>query len=177
MRGLLGHSISQAGFGRITPACAGTTHATHNYRVRPGDHPRVCGDYTWKAALRACAWGSPPRVRGLPYRRIWPRWGTRITPACAGTTPYVPLRASLPWDHPRVCGDYVGRPPLPVNRLGSPPRVLGLHEGNQRLPRALGITPACAGTTRAEQRAKPAWRDHPRVCGDYQRSGASFSPS
>ena len=49
-----------------------------------GDHPRVCGEKLYVAALSLWCKGSPPRVRGkviLPFTNVP---GNRITPACAG---------------------------------------------------------------------------------------------
>ena len=49
---------------RITPACAGNSAAAPWRQKSPGDHPRVCGEQSIKAASEASMEGSPPRVRG-----------------------------------------------------------------------------------------------------------------
>ena len=75
-------------------------------------------------------------------------------------------------DHPRVCGEkHPGGSSIPKNS-GSPPRVRGkvhnlafdaLHDG---------ITPACAGKRRREERTCCCGWDHPRVCGEKWCSDA-----
>ena len=53
------------------------------------------------------------------------------------------------WDHPRMCGEHLGR----------------LGTGTKRD----GIIPACAGSTRAARDIKTLGRDHPRMCGEHRR--------
>ena len=117
--------------------------------------------------------GSPPRVRE-PHRRWQPRDAEgRITPACAGTTA-VKVRPEVAFeDHPRVCGNHYKARYADLRKAGSPPRVR-----EPRIPISisilhLGITPACAGTTRWDRDGTMATRDHPRVCGNH----SSFSSS
>ena len=99
-----------------------------------------------------------------------------ITPACAGNTESSTSLPALPWDHPRVCGEYsmIG---IPLWReLGSPPRVRGIHARQNLNFGNVGITPACAGNTTSNRRVHPLDRDHPRVCGEYSfPSRFSFS--
>ena len=73
-------------FSRITPACAGKTMATLQFRRIIQDHPRVCGKNDLTKVIEAAMTGSPPRVREKP--RFFAYIGTyhRITPACAGKT-------------------------------------------------------------------------------------------
>ena len=72
----------------ITPACAGKRKTKITATFARWDHPRVCGEkyfptytYTWQT-------GSPPRVRGKEHRRHPLSCKTRITPACAGKSPW-----------------------------------------------------------------------------------------
>ena len=73
---------------RITPACAGKTRDSDNQQDRAEDHPRVCGENSKYLVALIRAQGSPPRVRGkritIENRGI----RKRITPACAGKTPF-----------------------------------------------------------------------------------------
>ena len=48
---------------------------------------------------------------------------------------------------------------------GSPPRVREKLKMDHKELVFLGITPACAGKTRTDERALRDLRDHPRVCG------------
>ena len=71
---------------RITPAGAGKTDF---YKIRQKtfkDHPRRCGENTLRAALYEFPPGSPPQVRGKPFRNDNFRCNLRITPAGAGKT-------------------------------------------------------------------------------------------
>ena len=111
-------------------------------------------------------WGSPPRVRGKPYRRCSRVDEARITPACAGKTGEGVRHRPGQEDHPRVCGENLHRSRHGCARGGSPPRVRG------KLPFLLQglygarITPACAGKTTGCATRSSRWRDHPRVCGE-----------
>ena len=49
--------------------------------------------------------------------------------------------------------------------VGSPPRVREKHLLSILIALCFGITPACAGKTRAESLGLKVTRDHPRVCG------------
>ena len=71
---------------RITPACAGTTHAFYFYGQEYWDHPRLCGDHNFHEIDAFVVTGSPPPVRGPPKPALQRLFGLRITPACAGTT-------------------------------------------------------------------------------------------
>ncbi len=73
---------------RITPACAGrTVLGGVSPQVRK-DHPRVRGENFSVAVACKEEMGSPPRARGEPYHRLIRQWHARITPACAGRTPF-----------------------------------------------------------------------------------------
>ena len=130
---------------RITPACAGKSESVRITIDGYKDHPRVCGEKRSSVDYHKPNKGSPPRVRGKGGAAgAYPR-RKRITPACAGKSLGCHFDTSIPWDHPRVCGEKALRSaPLP-QPLGSPPRVRGkvmatyIQIGDRR------ITPACAG--------------------------------
>ena len=50
--------------------------------------------------------GSPPHTRGLHRADEVAAEAEGITPAYAGTTELERFLAYLPWDHPRIRGDY-----------------------------------------------------------------------
>ena len=151
---------------RITPACAGKRRRTGCGQCRAGDHPRVCGE---KMAMHPSARklpGSPPRVRGKARSlRKKPLQG-RITPACAGKRCIAHRPAPSLQDHPRVCGEKPRPQPMPLLPLGSPPRVRGKGLFGPAGSKARGITPACAGKSKARMKNDPSGKDHPRVCGE-----------
>ena len=136
--------IPQAG---ITPACAGTTKLHLYTGSGSWDHPRLCGDHT--TGMNPCGQssGSPPPVRGPPAGALCEIAFTRITPACAGTTDqWVNFLLQLQ-DHPRLCGDHLGRVFCDKFNLGSPPPVRGPLNAWRFSGICKRITPACAGTT------------------------------
>ena len=155
---------------RITPACAGKTHLHAWISCSAGDHPRVCGENIPFPQVPASIQGSPPRVRGKPFKTADLPIISRITPACAGKT-YVGCNCYLvSKDHPRVCGEnwffvYCGR----ADR-GSPPRVRGKRLGVGCLALIDRITPACAGKTLSSPSLMRGAKDHPRVCGENRLS-------
>ena len=106
VRGLLGKGPQLAGDLRITPACAGTTLMTSSNSSMASDHPRMCGDYGEDYSNGLTVSGSPPHVRGLRADIHVVVAHRGITPACAGTTPFLPLFQKAKEDHPRMCGDY-----------------------------------------------------------------------
>ena len=69
---------------RITPACAGKSHAACPPTPFLWDHPRVCGEKRRGTAQGHPGLGSPPRVRGKVMMLILEKLDERITPACAG---------------------------------------------------------------------------------------------
>ena len=71
---------------RITPAYAGKTHAESPKSRGTEDHPRVCGENRSQAIFRALRKGSPPRMRGKPFKYLGGSVALRITPAYAGKT-------------------------------------------------------------------------------------------
>ena len=128
----------------ITPACAGRRRTRGPPASFSQDHPRVCGE---KRLLRVSVdpyLGSPPRVRGEAIKKSSVCVMTRITPACAGRSMSCARATILTLDHPRVCGEKARSTLLVQNRLGSPPRVRGEALRAPALP-VNRITPACAG--------------------------------
>ena len=127
----------------------------------------MCGEYFPDDVIVPAVGGSPPRVRGIQHVAEHVQGGPGITPACAGNTRGVRPGLGVLWDHPRVCGEYRIKEGHIPWFTGSPPRVRGIREVQQTAPQCEGITPACAGNTRAVPRACRLSGDHPRVCGEY----------
>ena len=78
--------FSDVTWGRITPACAGTTIKILCGLLCVRDHPRVCGNHKRPVARSTLRSGSPPRVREPHMNLVRNHIIYRITPACAGTT-------------------------------------------------------------------------------------------
>ena len=130
----------------IIPAYAGNTQHGRGFRTAVWDHPRVCGEHSWRASRAAPMAGSSPRMRG---EHIWtgcmtsrtsgssPRMrGTHydkfpqlepegIIPAYAGNTRRCWNQRQPYQDHPRVCGEhFFGAGARPYVQ-GSSPRMRG----------------------------------------------------
>ena len=166
MRGKEVTEEDQYSFAGITPACAGKRLSCSRSAPDGRDHPRVCGEKIRVASPRITQRGSPPRVRGKVPRLCKDLERMGITPACAGKSAGVALRACAVGDHPRVCGEKVYHKPRGFSMQGSPPRMRGKAD---QLPGGFwdaGITPAYAGKSRPGRGAGTPYRDHPRVCGE-----------
>ena len=105
-------------------------------------------------------------MRGQAFDRTGKPNSCRITPACAGTSRRLPYSTTRAKDHPRVCGDKQSSRRRATTLLGSPPRVRGQDIEHPVLCAPVGITPACAGTSRVCESFYFCREDHPRVCGD-----------
>ena len=78
---------------RITPAYAGKTCRDYTLCCRHRDHPRVCGENLDIMSKVFEIEGSPPRMRGKLANLVAVIGGMRITPAYAGKTFTISLRA------------------------------------------------------------------------------------
>ncbi len=74
------------------------------------------------------------------------------------------------WDHPRVCGEQLMVRIFGDASAGSPPRVRGTGPLLCVQVIADGITPACAGNSTKNVAALSIREDHPRVCGEQEKS-------
>ena len=128
----------------------------------------MCGEKSYSLAVLGAASGSPPRVRGKVYFFLFPRFGSGITPACAGKREQRKCANCTSRDHPRVCGEKGLLCTLIRLVRGSPPRVRGKECRKVENYVESGITPACAGKSESKQRLYSDARDHPRVCGEKE---------
>ena len=112
--------------------------------------------------------GSPPLTRGilLAYAIFPGMYG--ITPAHAGNTGWVCVRANRVRDHPRSRGEYHLRLLSVILYLGSPPLTRGILIFALHSLYTIRITPAHAGNTFLLQVLRNIFRDHPRSRGEYK---------
>ena len=89
--------------------------------------------------------GSPPRMRGKELLTVCHVPVHGITPACAGKRCRSPAFRSMPWDHPRVCGEKPSQKSCGSCPAGSPLRVRGKELLAADDLQTLRITPAYAG--------------------------------
>ena len=149
VRGKGGEALALRYEDGITPACAGKRCASSRHTPRNRDHPRVCGEKAFRPDRLPNSAGSPPRVRGKESAAMREIERSRITPACAGKRAAPPLLASSGGDHPRVCGEKLNLISWAFPVMGSPPRVRGKDGWRGTSYGKTGITPACAGKSRA----------------------------
>ena len=64
-----------------------------------------------------------------------------------------------------------------VTPMGSPPLARGIRVGRKTAASVLGITPACAGNTVIALIHRNAYRDHPRLRGEYSIAVISDFPA
>ena len=148
VRGAECEYLCRVAYIRITPACAGSSAATARLAVAGRDHPRVCGKQPAPRPLIGPTPGSPPRVRGAVYFSCFAYTRYRITPACAGSRAIAGAYKAVNADHPRVCGEQMPAAVVRMPSDGSPPRVRGAGFMFHAVVARLGITPACAGSSR-----------------------------
>ena len=134
----------------IIPACAGST-AVHSWRGRmKPDHPRMRGEH-----------------RGIINVRLP---ATRIIPACAGSTTSYPTPQEKPPDHPRMRGEHERTSGAGYQHDGSSPHARGALFFVVVAVLAVGIIPACAGSTQTQSAPTSATKDHPRMRGEHPPS-------
>ena len=151
----------------IIPACAGSTLFCHRFFGRFRDHPRMCGEHLPESAICGHSRGSSPHVRGAQNLLPIMQDLDGIIPACAGST-CARLSARLEHgDHPRMCGEHYGDSDFVTELEGSSPHVRGARFIKSATQDAVGIIPACAGSTVPAGRISPSCRDHPRMCGEH----------
>ena len=148
-RGTAGHAAAIQRLVGITPACAGNRRTGRGARLRPWDHPRLRGEQFSCGHTATIELGSPPLARGTAAYLVSIISSAGITPACAGNSQSSRYSAHKAGDHPRLRGEqeYAGRE-KPVAE-GSPPLARGTVGYTQMFPLADGITPACAGNSKA----------------------------
>ena len=125
------------------------------------------GEYLYDRMQWKLAEGSPPLARGILRRYSFFFSFSGITPACAGNTKKNTTLNQQNWDHPRLRGEYVGVTVDDYYIMGSPPLARGILMVAFGASAVFGITPACAGNTRARIKPMNLNRDHPRLRGEY----------
>ena len=139
-----------------------------------GEHPIAWADANVMA-------GSSPHARGALRRLVVHARLAGIIPACAGSTIRYVAGALAPGDHPRMRGEHTYSAVAPWPQVGSSPHAWGALSGLRPVVVDVGITPACAGSTRSSPCGASPRGDHPRMRGEhaelladlYTRKGSS----
>ena len=155
----------------LIPACAGKTSSPSSRPWCPSAHPRVCGENWTNRGKTMPFESSSPSVRGKPAFDAKKFVKGRLIPACAGKTTPRRRRARQSRAHPRVCGENHATARRPERPTGSSPRVRGKPPCVRPCAGGGRLIPACAGKTPPLLASDPAFRAHPRVCGENRREG------
>ena len=181
MRGKAKRAMTSLQKSGITPAYAGKSvdGISHIYGVQ--DHPRLCGEKRHLMQAQCLTQGSPPPMRGKVAGTRSVGFKVRITPAYAGKRLSASAFAVRIEDHPRLCGEKVNFAHFCTSAAGSPPPMRGkaVHYTGGSIE--CRITPAYAGKSFSLRRRGHEMWDHPRLCGEKDRSkvllnGESGSP-
>ena len=129
-----------------------------------GEHPIAWVDANVMA-------GSSPHARGALRRLVVHARLAGIIPACAGSTIRYVAGALAPGDHPRMRGEHTYSAVAPWPQVGSSPHAWGALSGLRPVVVDVGITPACAGSTRSSPCGASPRGDHPRMRGEHEKHG------
>ena len=155
------------GLDGLIPARAGSTPAWKLVRWSRWAHPRPCGEHDDQSGQPGWFLGSSPPVRGAPVIQEWALMVTGLIPARAGSTTSIRPRSIRTRAHPRPCGEHGGGRNSESLGEGSSPPVRGALTKAGVPLFAPGLIPARAGSTLLTARLSPAWRAHPRPCGEH----------
>ena len=166
-RGALLDDMAREVYGRIIPACAGSTCSLGQGLGGGKDHPRMRGEHMAAKLEKQLAKGSSPHARGARLHGLKVCKDDGIIPACAGSTPSwcPPPRSSR--DHPRMRGEHCRRSSARPRTTGSSPHARGAPGCARYGVGELGIIPACAGSTPTPSTSGSATWDHPRMRGEH----------
>ena len=114
--------------------------------------------------------GSSPRMRGALFGLLRVGVDAGIIPAYAGSACRGRRTRPVSRDHPRVCGEHQRGEARLAAGQGSSPRMRGAPYILLRSWWADGIIPAYAGSTLYRSSLLVGGWDHPRVCGEHERS-------
>ena len=113
----------------IIPALAGSTAACSCAILSRRDHPRACGEHSYRCVVCRRSGGSSPRLRGAPEQVVDVVNRPGIIPALAGSTRNFEPFALVNRDHPRACGEHDAEPCQRALFRGSSPRLRGARPG------------------------------------------------
>ena len=136
----------------------------------------MCGEHAETWIQSSLPQGSSPHVRGALGCSVSSADGFGIIPACAGSTSVACRFSTYRWDHPRMCGEHACTHPIEKMTAGSSPHVRGAQTVQSGTELALGIIPACAGSTGGESAHVRYIGDHPRMCGEHRERAEHHAP-
>ena len=156
--------------GGLIPACAGSTGILQGPVRILRAHPRLCGEHQMPYASAPLTLGSSPPVRGAQSAQLLNEAQRGLIPACAGSTAIAVDAAQSLRAHPRLCGEHRSDLLPGCTRSGSSPPVRGALASGNEVTNALGLIPACAGSTLGSTFTAQNKGAHPRLCGEHSSS-------
>ena len=174
MRGKLRHPPTALRYPGLIPAHAGKTVASQNKAGEVGAHPRACGENSTNDVTASLMRGSSPRMRGKPSRDDTGATHAGLIPAHAGKTREFREASERTGAHPRACGENSHKRSLQLILAGSSPRMRGKRPPWAGCLSTVRLIPAHAGKTKASTIRTPAWRAHPRACGENSGTDPSL---
>ena len=105
-------------------------------------------------------------MRGKRGQHICNCWRQRNIPAYAGKTLEGKNITESLAEHPRVCGENLGKASRKAWPIGTSPRMRGKLSSRHFPAFPKGNIPAYAGKTRDHLRCPHRKKEHPRVCGE-----------
>ena len=176
-RGAPSPSSGRTDVAGTTPACAGSTLFSIAHASVTRDHPRLRGEHYERHVMTDQLAGPPPPARGAPVAQHRRSAHGGTTPACAGSTAAASRRGRRRRDHPRLRGEHRLVFADESGHPGPPPPARGARRSGGCRVRAVGTTPACAGSTATTPASGWPARDHPRLRGEHASgSGPSRWP-
>ena len=132
---------------RLIPTYAGNTNTESSAQTPTPAHPHVCGEHAVPVLTPFFGVGSSPRMRGTQPWGCGGLAGDRLIPTYAGNTRRLQSIILCSSAHPHVCGEHIPLPVLPLNLIGSSPRMRGTPGNKSRRRQVLRLIPTYAGNT------------------------------
>ncbi len=158
--------LNRNGVGLI-PACAGSTRSVPQSWAAWRAHPRMRGEHKLDGPLRRVHQGSSPHARGAPRSQRLDHQGSRLIPACAGSTGRGVSLTRPGTAHPRMRGEHVEGTICMRPCAGSSPHARGAPPYGKCSTGSTRLIPACAGSTTVREVLDGFHAAHPRMRGEH----------
>ena len=135
-------------------------------------HPRSRGEHHLRNSILPLAAGSSPLTRGAQALAHPRETSLRLIPAHAGSTQESKRKVMLGTAHPRSRGEHCSTSWPPACRGGSSPLTRGARRCDHVPKSGVGLIPAHAGSTLAEQRVK---EPYPQFTYDFSEETQNLS--
>lgn len=166
-RGIQLCHADRGGRAGVSPAHAENTPHVQLLQDALTGQPRTCGEYSQVAFHAGQPVGLAPHMRGIRLLRRVNGQGEGVSPAHAGNTSGGGARRRPAMGQPRTCGEYVDADTDQHRRTGSAPLARGIPNRRRTATSRAGVSPACAGNTRATGGCRSEGLGQPRLRREY----------